>query len=279
MLVLIMSSHPLIVGILNVTPDSYVDGGKYLSVDAAVKRAEECLAEGASILDIGGESTGPGSVDVSLQEELSRVLPIVQAIKKKFPTLRIAVDTYKADVAREVLSAGASMINDVTAGRGDPAMFAVIAKAKCDYVMMYSKDATARTTKDEKKYDDVIATVHSFLHERRRLAMEAGIAADKIIVDPGLGHFVSADPLYSYEILSNLERFSDLGRIYVSPSRKSFVASIGNVPVKDRLPATLAATGLALMRGASFVRTHDVKETKNFMESMSGLVSFCREKV
>ncbi len=135
-----------IVGVVNVTPDSYYDGGQYNHVDQAVTRVGELLAEGADIIDIGGESTGPGSKDVSLDEELSRVMPVIEAVRKEYPEAKLAIDTYKAEVAKQATAAGVHMINDVTAGRGDEAMFSVMAASSATIVLMYSKDSTARTT-------------------------------------------------------------------------------------------------------------------------------------
>ncbi|MEK7563064.1 MAG: dihydropteroate synthase, partial [Patescibacteria group bacterium] len=217
-------NSPQIVGILNVTPDSYYDGGKWNAVDAAVKRAGEMIAEGADWIEIGGESTGPKSKDVSLEEERLRVIPVIEAIRRAFPEAKIAVDTYKAAIASEAISAGAAMVNDVTAGRGDPEMMQAIADAcrgiarnaptsnlGLTYVLMYSKDPTPRTTIAETQYEDVVRTIKEFLKQRRDAAIQAGIPKDRIILDPGLGHFVSSVAKYSYEILARLSEFQDLG--------------------------------------------------------------------
>lgn len=254
-------------GILNVTPDSYFDGGKFLTEKAILERAQEILSQGGDIIDIGGESTGPGSPDVATEEERNRVLPAVRIIHEHFPQAVISVDTYKADVAEQAVLAGAQMINDVTAGRGDTAMFSVIAKYRIPYVMMFSKDSTPRTTKQDVQYDDVLATVLSFLQERMRMAESAGIEKTKIILDPGLGHFISADPQYSWHILHHLETFTAVAPVLVSPSRKSFLAGPKNLPPSERLPATLEATILALQHGARIIRTHDVGETKRVLGS------------
>ncbi len=255
-----------LVAILNVTPDSFFDGGKWQSTEQIVVRAQQCMDQGANIIEIGGQSTGPGSIDVSLDEELRRVIPAIEALRKALPDARIAIDTFRAEVARRAIDAGATMVNDVLAGRGDAQMFDCIASARCEYVMMYSKDSSARTTKADKRYADVIGTIHTFLADRRAKAMAAGISPERIIVDPGLGHFVSSDPKYSWQILRSLEAFADLGTVFVSPSRKSFLAGPQNLPVADRLPATLAATAVALEHGASYIRTHDVLETRRVMD-------------
>jgi dihydropteroate synthase len=256
-------SRPRIVGIINATPDSYVASSRAVSMEGVLSKAQQYIDEGADILEIGGESTGPGSPDVSLEEERTRVIDAVKEVRNSFPDMCISVDTWKSSIAKEALSVGADLINDITAGRGDPAMFSVIAKAQCPVVLMYSKDASARTTAVAMQYDDVIQTIHDFLEQRIILAVKAGIDLRQIIVDPGLGHFVSSESKYSYTILDQLRRFTDLGPVLVSPSRKSFLAGPENLPVSERLPATLSATLTAVKNGASFIRTHDVGATKN----------------
>lgn len=250
-----------VIGVLNVTPDSYVDGGRYREPDQIRARALQIISEGGDIVEIGGESTGPGSVAVSAEEELSRVIPAVEIVRAALPDSWIAVDTWKAEIAKAALASGADMINDVTAGRSDSTMFTVIAQAACPYVMMYSKDDAPRTTREDRRYDDVVSHIHAFLSSRRETAIRAGVPETAIIVDPGLGHFVSALPQYSFEILRRLEEFGDLGPLLVSPSRKSFLAGRKNLPPEQRLSATLAATTVAVLHGASFLRTHDVAET------------------
>jgi dihydropteroate synthase len=263
-----------IVAILNVTPDSYVDGGKFTRPEALIEHAVRCIDDGADILEIGGESTGPDSPDVSPEEEVARVIPAVRAVRNCLPDAWIAVDTWKADVAGKALDVGADMINDITAGRGDPMMLSLIADAGCPYVMMYGKDASARTTLDSKQYTDVSRVIYDFLKARLLAAHAAGIRREQVIVDPGLGHFVSADPAYSFDILRSLRKFTDLGPVLVSPSRKSFLAGSKNLPPKDRLPATLAATAIAVMNGAGFIRTHDVKETREVAEVVDEVIGF-----
>lgn len=252
-----------IVGVLNVTPDSFYDGGALPSVESAVARASRMLADGADILEIGGESTGPRSPSVSLDEELRRVVPAIDAIRSQFPDASLSVDTCKSAVAAAALQRGVAMINDVTAGRADPAMFSTLAASGADLVLMYAKDPTPRTTVEALRYDDVVSTIKHFLRERKQAAVAAGIAASRIILDPGLGHFVSSDPAYSFEILRRLPEFLDLGSpILLSPSRKSFLAGPENLSPSERLPATIAASAIAVLQGASFIRTHDVREIR-----------------
>lgn len=255
-----------IVGVLNVTPDSYFDGGKWDGVDAAVRHAGELLQEGADIIDIGGESTGPGSKDVSVDEELARVIPVIDAILDAYPHAVLSVDTYKATVAKAAIEHGAHMVNDVTAGRGDPEMFAVLSTFDVPIVLMYAKDGTPRTTKEERDYDDVIVTISRFLTERIALSRSAGIAQERIIIDPGMGHFVSLNPEYSFEVLRRIGELTSIAPVFVSPSRKSFLAGSENLPPSERLPATIVASAAAAKNGASYIRTHDVLPVRRGIE-------------
>ena|SRR3989338_10568479 len=266
-----------IVGILNVTPDSYFDGGQFTHIDQAVKRARHLLAEGADIVEIGGESTGPKSPAVSLKEELLRTIDIIKAIKQKYPQARLSIDTYKAEVARQAVAAGVTMINDVTAGRSDPEIFRVAAESGVDLVLMHSKDPTSRTTIENWQYDDVIATIKEFLKARADLALAAGVKRERIIIDPGLGQFISSEARYSFEILDRLPELVELGYpLFISPSRKSFLAGPENLPAKDRLPATVAASALAAKNGAHYIRTHDVAAVRRGCELALNLKAFSR---
>lgn len=259
-------SYPRIVGVLNATPDSYVPESRKVTIESALDYVSKLVSDGVDIVEIGGESTGPGSGDVSIDEELSRVIPLVKAIREVFPSLWISVDTWKSAVAKEVIASGAEMINDIMAGRCDADMFTLIAETGVPYVMMYSKDASPRTTIEKKMYKNVVQKVHDFLSQRLKLVLEAGVKKAQIIVDPGLGHFVSSDPRYSFQILQNLRNFCDLALVLVSPSRKSFLALAEGLTTNDRLPPTLAATVIAALNGASFIRTHDVRETRQCLE-------------
>ncbi len=248
-----------LVGIINVTPDSFHDGGKFLDVALAVTRAREMLGEGADIIEIGGESTGPKSSPVSPEEELRRVIPVIRAIRSAHPSANISIDTWKAAVATAAVREGAMMINDVTAGRGDPEMLPLAANAGVNLVLMYAKDDSPRTTIEERQYTDVVATITEFLAARKQAALAAGVREERIILDPGLGHFVSSDARYSHQILARLQEFSVLGcSLFLSPSRKSFLAGPENLPTKDRLPGTIAASAIAVLHGARYIRTHDV---------------------
>lgn len=245
-------------GILNVTPDSFSDGGRFESEDL-VGVAKQMVKDGASILDIGGESTGPGSQDVSLEEELSRVLPAVEAIRSALPDVQISVDTWKSEVAEAALEAGADMINDITAGRGDERIFDVAARHEAPIILMYSKDDGPRTTKEEVHYDDVMKTVKDFLRERIALARAKGV--QEIIVDPGMGAFISMIPDYSYELIDRIEELDELDcPVLVGASRKSFLGD-------DRVGGTIATT-VWLNGRVDFLRVHDVFENATIVESL-----------
>lgn len=256
----------VVMGVLNVTPDSFSDGGKFFDIKKAVKRAKKMIKEGAQIIDIGGESTGPNSKNVSAEDELGRVLPLLKAVRKDIPEIFISIDTYKSSVAKACIEAGADMINDVTAGRGDKKMFKVLAGLKVPVVLMYAKDATPRTTVKKVQYKDVMRTVCSFLEKRIVLAVAAGV--DFAVVDPGMGMFISAEPNYSFEILKRLNELRGLGRpILVGVSRKSFLCG----KTRKRLFNSVACACAAVMNGAKIVRVHDVAETVEALDVIKKL--------
>lgn len=247
-----------IMGILNLTPDSFSDGGQYNNIQKALRRVRQMEQEGANIIDIGGESTGPKSPNVSLKEELNRVIPILKKIRKH-TKLQVSVDTYKSEVARIALEEGANMINDVTALRQDKKLAGIVAKYNCPIILMYSKDNTPRTTIKKKHYKDVIATIKNFLEKRINYAKKQGIAKKNIIIDPGMGQFISAIPKYSFEIITRLKELQELNQpILIGISRKSFLG--GELQDRDEKSALLSA--IAYLNGASIIRTHDVKTTK-----------------
>lgn len=248
-------------GILNVTPDSFSDGGINSSIQQSAISIQQMLQAGADIIDIGGESTGPGSSDVPESEELARVKPVIDYISKNKLTEKtlFSIDTYKSSVARYALEHGFGMVNDVTALRGDPNMIDVLLKYKPYVVLMHSKDSTPRTTRETIEYDDVIATIKTFLIERIATLVEAGFPEDRIIIDPGMGMFVSADPKYSFEIIERLSELKALGYpILVGVSRKSFLG--GKLEERDK--SSVEYSKKALENGASIVRVHDVSLMK-----------------
>ncbi len=258
-----MAKQTKIMGILNVTPDSFSDGGRFHGEDGDVDLgkvvgvAKQMIDEGAEILDIGGESTGPGSVEVSTAEELKRVVPAVWAVRTLLDEMGedaagviISVDTWKSEVAEAAIEVGAGMVNDVTAGRGDERIFDVVAAAGVPMILAYSKDDTPRTSQEEVEYDDVMGTVKAFLKERIRVARARGVK--EVILDPGMGAFVSGDPEPSYEIIDRVEELDDLGcEVLVGTSRKSFLG-------EDREHGTLA-TSVLLKGRVDFLRVHDVE--------------------
>lgn len=258
--VLLGEGRTLVMGVVNVTPDSFSDGGRYYDTQAAIDHAFRLAGEGADIVDIGGESTAPNSPPVTVEEECRRVVPVIEACAAK--GLFVSVDTYRAETARRALDAGAAMVNDVTALRGDERLSGVLARASCAVVLMYSKDATARTTLVEHPYTNVVGEISVFLAGRVAAAVTGGVAEERIVVDPGMGAFVSVAPEPSLEILRHLDEFHALGRpLLVGASRKGFIGKVLGLPVTDRLEGSLACAAIAAWHGARIVRVHEVKET------------------
>jgi len=250
----------LIMGVLNVTPDSFSDGGCYQNLDAAVAHAIAMAAEGADLLDIGGESSRPGARPVSLEEELARVLPVVTALTRRVRVL-ISVDTTKAEVAKRCLDAGAAIINDISALRDDPEMAEVVAQAQAGLILMH-RQGTPPTMQDHPEYIAVVEEVCDFLHARVEAAAAAGIDRERIAVDPGLGFGKTCD--HSLTLLSRLSAFQALGRpIVIGPSRKSFVGSVLERPVGEREWGTAAAVAVGVYQGAHVVRVHSVAQMKD----------------
>jgi len=244
-----------LMGVVNVTPDSFSDGGLYSDSARAVDRGLELAAQGADILDIGGESTRPGSRPVPKAEEIGRVVPVIAALRAKTPAL-ISIDTTKAAVARAALEAGADIVNDTSAFRFDPAMPGVVAGAGAGVVLMHMKGMPL-TMQDDPRYDDLIGEIGGFLAERIRFAEAAGIPAERIIVDPGIGFGKSFE--HNLEILRRQEAFHGLGRpLLLGFSRKAFLGRILGLPPGERLEGTIAAAVLSAERGAHILRVHDV---------------------
>lgn len=239
-----------IMGILNVTPDSFSDGGRFDHEDI-VQVAGQMIADGAEILDVGGEASGPGSVAVDLQEEMARVIPAISKLRAAFPDILISIDTWKSEVAEAAIEAGANIINDIMAGRGDERIAEVAAKHQVPYIMMYSKDPSARTSTDQTDYEDVMETIKDFLLKRIEWASAKGVK--EIWIDPGMGSFVSGNPEYSFEVMDRIEELNVLNRpILVGASRKGFLG-------EDRDGATIA-TSLWLKGKVDWLRVHQVLE-------------------
>ena len=244
-----------IVGVLNVTPDSFSDGGRYLEPDAGVEHALRLAAEGADVIDVGGESTRPGAPEVPVEEELRRVLPILERLARAGFPVPISIDTSRASVARAALDTGAAMVNDVR-GLADPELAAVVAGAGVPVVLMHMR-GTPRDMRERAVYGDVVAEVRTELGEAMARAIRAGVREDRIVLDPGIGFAKTAEQ--SVTVLARLSELAGLGRpILVGPSRKSFIGAITGAPAEERLAGTLAAVTAAVLGGATFLRVHDV---------------------
>jgi dihydropteroate synthase len=250
-----------VMGVVNVTPDSFSDGGRYIDADAAIAHAVELEAEGAGILDIGGESTRPGADPVEAPAELERVLPVIEGLRARGVTAQLSIDTSKAAVAAAALDAGASLVNDVTALRGDPEMAGLVAArgVRCCLMHMLGEP---RTMQDDPRYDDVVSDVKAFLEERMAFAVAHGVAEERILLDPGIGFGKTAD--HNLELLARVDELVALGRpVVIGTSRKSFLGRITGRPVDDRLAATIATNVLAYERCARVFRVHDVAPVRD----------------
>jgi len=243
-------------GVLNVTPDSFSDGGLFVHPEAALRQGATMAAEGAAIVDVGGESTRPGSDPVSVEQEIARVVPIVEALRGKVAA-RISVDTSKAEVARRALAAGAAIVNDVTALRGDPAMAGVVTEAGCPVCLMHMLGAP-RTMQEDPRYADVVDDVLAFLEERLAFAVAQGVAEEQVLLDPGIGFGKTLE--HNLLLLRHLDRFVALGRpVVLGTSRKRFLGAILDAEPQDRLFGTVATTVMGALAGAAVFRVHDVK--------------------
>jgi dihydropteroate synthase len=252
--------EPRIMGILNVTPDSFSDGGEWFVFDQAVAHARELVAEGAHILDIGGESTRPGAGPVAVDEEMRRVIPVVAALRDA--GAQISVDTMKLTVAEAAVDAGATYVNDVTAFRHEPALAGFVAERGCDCCLMHML-GEPRTMQENPVYDDVVDDVRAFLEERARFAVSAGVREERIMVDPGIGFGKTLE--HNLELLRRLDEIVAIGfPVVVGTSRKSFLGHLtGREDPHERVAATLATSVLALERGARVFRVHDVAPTRD----------------
>ena len=276
-------------GIVNVTPDSFSDGGRYYEPSAAVAHARALLAEGADLLDLGGESTRPGSLPVPADEQWRRLGPVIEGLRREVPAACLSVDTSSAEVARRALAAGCHGVNDITA-LGDPEMAGVVAAADAGVVLMHMQGNPA-IMQNTPRYDDVVREVGAYLAERRAMARSAGIADEAIAFDPGIGFGKSV--AHSHALLANLDRLADAGRpVLVGISRKSFIGRTlpgpdrspndpgrapEPLPVEQRLEGGLAATAIAVMLGARIVRTHDVTATRRAVGMADALRAVRRE--
>ncbi|MGZ4188331.1 MAG: dihydropteroate synthase [Actinomycetota bacterium] len=254
--VLLLSERAHVMGILNVTPDSFSDGGRYFDVEAALKQGIALADDGADLIDVGGESTRPGADPVETAEEIRRVVPVIEALADAV-SVPISIDTMKAEVARAALDAGAAVVNDVSAGRFDPSLLRLVADRGAPVVLMHML-GEPRTMQQNPTYRDVVAEVAAFLDARASDARATGIAPDRIVVDPGFGF--GKTPAHNLVLLKELRRFTELGHaVLVGTSRKSFIGATLDLPIEQRLEGTAATVALAIANGAAIVRVHDVE--------------------
>jgi dihydropteroate synthase len=260
-LALLHSGRPLIMGILNVTPDSFSDGGRHDDPAAALAQAGRMLAEGADLIDVGGESTRPGSAPVSEAEQIGRVVPVIAAIRRQFPDCAISIDTTRAAVAAAALDAGADMVNDVAAGRDDAGLLELVARREVPYCLMHMQ-GTPQTMQEDPRYDHVLAEVLGFLLQRAEAAQAAGIARDRLLIDPGIGFGKRRQD--NLELLAGLSCLAQMGYpVLLGTSRKRFMGAVCRVDSPQELvPATVATTALGVMAGVRLFRVHDVKENR-----------------
>lgn len=253
---LAFGQRTLIMGVLNVTPDSFSEGGRYFEVDSAIAHAKGMVKEGAGIIDIGGESSRPGALPVSADDELARVLPVVEGLVSEI-SVPISIDTYKAHVAHRVLEEGAHIVNDITALRGDSDMARVVSETHAGLILMHMK-GNPRTMQQSPTYQNVISEILSFFQERIGEAEKKGIQPDQILIDPGIGFGKTTE--HNLEILRQLRDFQSLNKpILIGTSKKSFIGKTLGLPVDDRMEGTAATVAWAIAHGADVVRVHDVK--------------------
>jgi dihydropteroate synthase len=257
-----------IMGIVNVTPDSFYDGGEHVSPDTAIAHAKKLFADGADVLDIGGESSRPGAQPVSADDECRRILPVIECAAREL-LAPVSVDTTKADVARRALDSGASWINDISAGRHDAGMAALAAQRQCPVILMHSR-GTPRTMQQNPRYADVVAEVRAELAERIEAFVNAGVARERIVADPGIGF--AKRPIDNAVILRRIGELAALGPLLVGTSRKSFIGHItGRAAPARRLAGSLGSVAWAFLSGVRFFRVHDVAETRDVLLVLQAL--------
>lgn len=261
-----------IMGVVNVTPDSFSDGGRYIEAKKAISHGLELAAEGAAIIDVGGESTRPGAMPVTAEEELDRVLPVISALTSAGTEVQISVDTSKASVASKALDAGATLINDVTALRGDPEMASLVASSGADVCLMHML-GEPRTMQDDPRYEDVVSEVKAFLEDRLQFAVREGADEERVLLDPGIGFGKTAG--HNLELIDRLDEIVALGRpVVMGASRKSFIGRItGRLDPFDRVAGTVAVNVLAYERGARVFRVHDVAPSRDALAMAAATVS------
>jgi len=264
-----MKINPKIVGILNVTPDSFSDGGEFLDQDKAVAHALQMVKDGAEIIDVGAESTHPDSRKVSAAEEIAVLDPVIKALKEK--GIFISVDTHKPQVMKYCIELGADMINDVT-GLKDPEALQVLVGYQVPIVLMYSRSKEAHAERKEGDSAGIIKEIKDFFTAKIAECKKAGIGQERLILDPGMGFFLGANPEPSLMVLKHLAEFKDLGcKIYISTSRKSFIGSVTGAEVSKRKAGTLATELWAVMQEVDYIRTHDVKQLADGLKMISAI--------
>lgn len=250
----------LVMGILNVTPDSFSDGGRYSDADSAVRRALEMVEEGADIIDVGGESSRPGSDPVPGEEEIRRVVPVIERIRAE-TEVPVSVDTMKSETARRAVAAGASIINDISAGEADPAMFDVAAGTGAGLILMHMR-GRPKTMQRDPRYADVVGEIREYLDRRVERALDAGIPRESLAIDPGIGFGKTVE--HNLVLLRELPRFVATGfPVVVGASRKSFIGAVLDRPVEDRVWGTATTVAIAVWLGAAVVRVHDVRQMRD----------------
>ncbi len=259
----IVGKTPYIMGILNVTPDSFSDGGSYNDVDRALMKVKEMIDEGADIIDVGGESTRPGHIKISVQEEIQRTCFIIEAIKEHF-NIPVSLDTYKPQVARAGIMAGADLINDIWGFKYDGDMAQVVAETKVACCLMHNRSIS--------RYSNLISDVKADLTESIKIALDAGVQHNKIILDPGIGF--AKDTKENLVMLNNLQELNELGYpILLGTSRKSVIGNTLNLPVEEREEGTIATSVIGLMKGCTFFRVHDVKANKRALKMAEAIIN------
>ena len=252
-----------LMGIVNVTPDSFSDGGSYLDPAQAVQHGMDLASQGADLLDIGGESTRPGSAPVSAKEEANRVVPVIKGLRKELPDILLSIDTTKASVAHLAVEAGVDIVNDVSAGTQDPEMFNLVASSDVGYILMHMQ-GTPQSMQQNPAYRDVVSEVISFLQDRLNKAIAAGIAKDRLAIDPGIGFGKTLE--HNLALLSELSAFTQLGHpLLLGVSRKRWIGELTGQSVEHRLAGSLAGAAVCIERGAHLLRVHDVAETKDLI--------------
>ena len=260
------ATKPLLMGVLNVTPDSFSDGGLHYNASAAVSRVHKMVELGADMIDIGGESTRPGAERVPVNDQLGRVIPVIKQLHQELPArVPISIDTTSTVVAGAALEQGAAIVNDISAGRDDPGMFRLVAEAGVPYIIMHMQ-GTPRTMQDNPRYTDVVAEIKSFLLERAALAQHAGVMGDNLVIDPGIGFGKSKRD--NLDIIMNLDSFTESGyKVLLGASRKRFMGSICEISSYSELVgATCATTAIGVFAGVNILRVHDIKENRQALD-------------